>query len=128
MKLKNYALCMLAGLIFSTSVHAFTKEEVEKRGFLQCGVSTGSPGFSTVDAMGKWAGLDVDMCRAVAAAIFDDAEKVAQLTINAIEKNKKDYFIGFPEKLYVRINGLSPRQVDSGVEKQIRLLKHYLQS
>ena len=59
---------------------------------------------------------------------FDDAEKVAQLAINAIEKNKKDYFIGFPEKLFVRINGLSPRQVDSGVEKQIRLLKHYLQS
>jgi short-subunit dehydrogenase len=59
---------------------------------------------------------------------FDDAEKVAQLTITAIEKNKKDFFIGFPEKLFVRINGLSPRQVDSGVEKQIRLLKHYLQS
>ena len=59
---------------------------------------------------------------------FDEAEKVAQLTVNAIEKNKKDYFIGFPEKLFVRINGLSPRQVDSGVEKQIRLLKHYLQS
>ena len=59
---------------------------------------------------------------------FDDAEKVAQLTINAIEKNKKDYFIGFPEKLFVHINGLSPRQVDSGVEKQIRLLKQYLQS
>ncbi|NOQ77467.1 MAG: SDR family oxidoreductase [Methylococcaceae bacterium] len=59
---------------------------------------------------------------------FDDAEKVAQLSINAIEKNKKDYVIGFPEKLFVRINGLSPRQVDSGVEKQIRLLKHFLQS
>ena len=59
---------------------------------------------------------------------FDDAEKVAQLTIKAIEKNKKDFFIGFPEKLFVRINGLSPRQVDSGVEKQVRLLKQYLQS
>ena len=81
MKFKNYALCILAGLVFSSSVHAYTKEEVEKRGFLQCGVSTGSPGFSTVDGMGKWAGLDVDMCRAVAAAIFDDADKVEYLPL-----------------------------------------------
>jgi short-subunit dehydrogenase len=59
---------------------------------------------------------------------FDDPKKVAKLTIKAIEKNKKDYFIGFFEKLFVRINGFSPRRVDASVEKQSRQLKKFLQS
>jgi len=60
---------------------AYTREEVVKRGFLQCGVSTGSPGFSNVDADGKWSGFDVDICRAVAAATLGDAEKVEFLPL-----------------------------------------------
>ncbi len=60
---------------------AYTREEVIKRGFVQCGVSTGSPGFSSVDANGKWTGLDVDICRAVAAAILGDAKKVEFLPL-----------------------------------------------
>jgi len=52
------------------------KKDIIKRGFLNCGVSQGVPGFSNADASGKWTGLDVDFCRAIAAAILGDANKV----------------------------------------------------
>ena len=51
---------------------AETLEAVKGKGFIQCGVSTGVPGFSNPDDKGEWTGLDVDVCRAMAAAIFDD--------------------------------------------------------
>ena len=47
-----------------------TLEAVKKRGHLICGVNVGLGGFSLPDSQGKWAGLDVDMCNAVAAAVF----------------------------------------------------------
>ena len=51
------------------AVHAQgTLDAVQKKGFVQCGVSTGLAGFSQPDSQGVWKGLDVDMCRAVAAA------------------------------------------------------------
>lgn len=53
-----------------------TLKLVQDRGQLVCGVSQGLPGFSTPDDRGNWTGLDVDFCRAVAAAIFNDATKV----------------------------------------------------
>jgi general L-amino acid transport system substrate-binding protein len=55
---------------------AGTLDDVRARGHLQCGVSTGLPGFSFTDAAGQWQGFDVAVCRAVAAAIFGDATKV----------------------------------------------------
>lgn len=74
---KNYFLVALLAILLAPGfAEAYTRAEVIKRGFLQCGVSTGSPGFSTVDAGGKWTGLDVDICRAVAAATLGDADKV----------------------------------------------------
>lgn len=51
-------------------------EQVKARGYLGCGVNEGTPGFSTPDAKGNWTGLDVDYCRAIAAAIFNDKTKV----------------------------------------------------
>ena len=54
---------------------ATTLEAVQAKGFVQCGVSQGLPGFSNADDNGKWTGLDVDMCRAVAAAVFGDPGK-----------------------------------------------------
>jgi general L-amino acid transport system substrate-binding protein len=80
MKINSW-LVLLAMLFFAGKAQAYTKEEVVKRGFLQCGVSTGSPGFSSVDANGKWTGLDVDICRAVAAATLGDAKKVEFLPL-----------------------------------------------
>ncbi len=67
---------LLAIVHFVSMAQAYTKEDVVKRGFVQCGVSAGSPGFSSVDVHGKWTGFDVDICRAVAAATLGDAQKV----------------------------------------------------
>jgi ABC-type amino acid transport/signal transduction systems, periplasmic component/domain len=52
-----------------------TLNAVKKKGFVQCGVHTGLPGFSIADSKGEWNGLDVDMCRAIAAMVFGDASK-----------------------------------------------------
>ncbi|MBV8825847.1 MAG: amino acid ABC transporter substrate-binding protein, partial [Hyphomicrobiales bacterium] len=56
--------------------HAQTLANVKTRGVLNCGSHTGLGGFGLPDAQGNWAGFDVDFCRAVAAAIFDDPKKV----------------------------------------------------
>ena len=53
-----------------------TLKNTQKKGFVRCGVSQGLPGFSNADASGNWTGVDVDVCRAVAAAVLGDAGKV----------------------------------------------------
>ncbi|MEM6382352.1 MAG: amino acid ABC transporter substrate-binding protein [Pseudomonadota bacterium] len=53
-----------------------TLDDVLARGFLQCGVSQGQPGFSSIDEAGEWRGFDVDYCRAIAAAVLGDAQAV----------------------------------------------------
>jgi general L-amino acid transport system substrate-binding protein len=53
-----------------------TLDGVRRKGFVQCGVTTGVAGFSAPDAQGQWQGLDVDVCRAIAAAVLGDATKV----------------------------------------------------
>ena len=63
-----------------------TRENVIKRGSLNCGVSQGVPGFSNADASGKWAGIDVDFCRAIAAAILGDANKVKFTPLSAKDR------------------------------------------
>ncbi len=65
---------------------ASTKEEVQKRGVFQCGVSTGLPGFSIADEKGNWAGIDVDVCKAIAAATLGDATKIKYVPLNAKER------------------------------------------
>jgi general L-amino acid transport system substrate-binding protein len=63
-------------LALAGSAAAQTLNTVKSRGNLVCGVSQGLPGFSTPDDRGNWTGLDVDFCRALAAAIFNDSNKV----------------------------------------------------
>jgi general L-amino acid transport system substrate-binding protein len=63
-----------------------TLDAVKKKGFVQCGVSTGLPGFSAADDKGAFTGIDVDMCRGVAAAIFGDADKVKYSPLTAKER------------------------------------------
>jgi general L-amino acid transport system substrate-binding protein len=63
-------------LALAGSASAQTLNTVKSRGNLVCGVSQGLPGFSTPDDRGTWTGLDVDFCRALAAAIFNDPTKV----------------------------------------------------
>jgi general L-amino acid transport system substrate-binding protein len=60
--------------------------QVKSRGELVCGVTPGLAGFALPDREGKWAGLDVDLCRAVAAAIFDDPAKVRFVPLEAKER------------------------------------------
>ncbi|PMB40301.1 amino acid ABC transporter substrate-binding protein [Fischerella thermalis CCMEE 5330] len=61
-------------------------DTIKNRGKLICGVSGQLPGFSYVKANGEYAGLDVDICRAIAAAIFDDPKKVEYRNLNAKER------------------------------------------
>ena len=68
-------LALLAGAV-ADEASAQTLEAVKARGALICGVSHGLPGFAAADAAGVWSGIDVDYCRAVAAAIFHDPGKV----------------------------------------------------
>ncbi|MBK5970972.1 amino acid ABC transporter substrate-binding protein [Thiorhodovibrio litoralis] len=69
-----------------TAVAGDTLDAVKKRGFVQCGVNTGLPGFSNADDQGEWTGLDVDFCRAVAAAVLGDAQKVQFTPLTAKER------------------------------------------
>lgn len=63
-----------------------TLDAVKKKGFVQCGVSDGLPGFSFTNAKGEYKGIDVDVCRAVAAAVFGDANKVKFTPLTAKER------------------------------------------
>ena len=65
---------------------AQTLEAVQQKGYIQCGVSTGLAGFSNTDDAGEWTGLDVDFCRAMAAAIFDDPAAVRFSPLSAVER------------------------------------------
>jgi general L-amino acid transport system substrate-binding protein len=69
-----FGLALAVGL--SGQADAQTLKTVRDRGSLVCGVSQGLPGFSNPDDKGNWTGLDVDFCRAIAAAIFNDPAKV----------------------------------------------------
>ena len=59
---------------------------VKGKGFVQCGVSQGLPGFSNPDESGNWTGIDVDVCRAVAAALLGDASAVKYTPLSAKER------------------------------------------
>ena len=63
-----------------------TLDSIKNKGFVQCGVSTGLAGFSNPDDAGTWSGLDVDVCRAIAAALFGDAEAVKFTPLTAKER------------------------------------------
>jgi len=89
------AAVTLAGV--ATAAYAGKElDAIKARGSLICGVSTGVAGFASADSQGKWTGIDVDLCRAVAAAIFGDADKVkfvpttAQQRFTALQSGEVD--------------------------------------
>ncbi len=86
--MKRLTSVIAAGLALglSTGAQAGTLEDVQKRGSVSCGVSTGLAGFSQKDENGGWSGLDVDVCRAVAAAVLGDAAKVQYKPLTAKER------------------------------------------
>jgi general L-amino acid transport system substrate-binding protein len=76
-----------AALLCATgAASAQTLKKVIDRGALLCGVSQGLPGFSNPDDKGNWTGFDVDMCRAIAAAVFNDPTKVKFTPLSAKDR------------------------------------------
>jgi general L-amino acid transport system substrate-binding protein len=87
---RHVTVCALASavLTLATAASASTLEDVKKRGMLNCGANGQLAGFGIPDSQGNWTGLDVDLCRAVAAAIFNDTNKVKYVALTA-----KDRFV-----------------------------------
>ncbi|MBF0355593.1 MAG: amino acid ABC transporter substrate-binding protein [Alphaproteobacteria bacterium] len=80
-------LALFGGTVLSSQVQAgATFDAVKARGSLNCGVHTGLAGFGAPDDKGNWAGLDVDVCRAVAAALFGDAKKVKYVPLTTQQR------------------------------------------
>src|ERR1700744_4340680 len=76
----------VAAALASQPVNAQTLKAVKDRGILSCGVSQGLPGFSSPDDKGNWTGIDVDVCRAIAAVIFNDPSKVKFVPLSAKDR------------------------------------------
>lgn len=87
-KSKYVAVAMtMLGIMLVAPAHAGkTLDSIKSRGQIVCGVNTGLAGFSAADSNGKWSGLDVDFCRAVAAAVLGDGEKVKYVPLNAQQR------------------------------------------
>jgi len=76
-----------AGFGLATAAQAGkTLDAVKARGQVVCGVNTSGPGFSNADSQGNWSGLDVDFCRAIAAAVLKDASKVKYVPLNSQQR------------------------------------------
>lgn len=86
LKLKTLLIATLVTAGSLGAAQADTLENVRKRGELLCGVTTGFAGFSAPDSKGVWQGLDVDVCRAVAAAVLGDAGKFKAVPLNAQQR------------------------------------------
>jgi general L-amino acid transport system substrate-binding protein len=88
MKPTNKLLAAAAAVLVGTAgaAGAQTLDKVKKQGTLSCGVNTGLAGFSAPDDKGNWTGLDVDYCRAIAAAVLGDATKVRFVPTTAKER------------------------------------------
>jgi general L-amino acid transport system substrate-binding protein len=76
---RSIILAALAVLIIPAA--GGTIDEVRSRGVLNCGVNGNFPGFSDSDSRGRWTGFEVDYCRAYAAAILNDSEKVKYVKV-----------------------------------------------
>jgi len=84
--LSSLALALACLTLMPQAWAGKTLDAVKQRGLLQCGVSTGVAGFSAADAKGRWSGFDVDFCRAVAAAVLGDPQKVAFSPLNSQQR------------------------------------------
>ncbi len=80
------ATATLALGICTTANAGSRLDAVKARGQLVCGVNTGLAGFALADSTGKWTGIDVDLCRAIAASMFGDAEKVRYVPLNTQQR------------------------------------------
>lgn len=77
---------MAAGSVALPAMAGDTLDAVKKRGHVLCGVNTSAPGFASADSEGNWKGLDVNTCRAVAAAVLGDADKVKYVPLSSSQR------------------------------------------
>jgi len=80
------ATAVAAAAVVAPAHAGKTLDSIKQRGQLVCGVNTGLAGFSAADSQGNWSGLDVDICRAIAAAILGDGSKVKWVPLNAQQR------------------------------------------
>ena len=85
-KLSLSALAVASALVAGHAHAGKTVDAVKQRGQLVCGVHTGLAGFSSADSQGNWSGLDVDYCKALAAAILGDGTKVKWVPLTAQQR------------------------------------------
>src|SRR5687768_12448313 len=86
MRIQPILAVSLACAMIPIGAHAATLELVKQRGTLRCGTTQGVPGFSAADGQGTWRGLDVDLCRAIAAAVLGDAGKIEYIPLSAKDR------------------------------------------
>ena len=82
----RYFVALTLFVFVATAAQANTLKTVKNRGEVVCGVSQGLPGFSNPDNQGSWTGIDVDICRALAAAIFGNPKAVKYTALSAKER------------------------------------------
>ena len=86
LQLAAVTLAAAGGMIAAPAYAGKTVDAIKARGQVICGVNTGLAGFAAADSSGKWSGLDVDVCKALAAATLGDAEKVKYVPLNAQQR------------------------------------------
>ncbi|WP_102959188.1 amino acid ABC transporter substrate-binding protein [Mangrovicella endophytica] len=86
LKLLTAAIGLAVAATAFGGASAATLDDVKARGHLKCGINTGLPGFASQNDQGVWQGLDVDYCKAVAAAVFGDASKVEFTPLSAVQR------------------------------------------
>ncbi len=88
--MKHKSIAAAVGLAVTLASGAATAgkdlDAIKARGAVICGVPTGIAGFAVADSQGKWVGLDIDVCRAVSAAIFGDSEKVKYVPLTSQQR------------------------------------------
>ena len=90
--MKKFMAAAVAGFGFALAAASAqaqapqTLAQVKSRGILNCGSNTGLAGFGVPDAQGSWTGLDVDLCRAIAATVFNDPAKVKFIPLSAKDR------------------------------------------
>lgn len=84
--MKKLLLSTTALLLAATGAHAATLDDVRERGELICGVTQGVPGFSSPDDEGNWSGFDVEVCRAIAAAVLNEPDAVRYVPLSNTER------------------------------------------
>lgn len=86
MKTLTYTLAAFALIAGAQTAQASTLDTVKQRGEVLCGTTTGFAGFSAPNAKGEWEGLDVDLCKSIAAAVLGDANKFKAVPLNSQQR------------------------------------------